>query len=226
MPKPKGLERHSHISGVPIHYARAPVASYGSMGEPRRPRCIPSFYKKLQEWMDDFALRCPLGRPKVLVTAGMYVDKRGAHGLGRAIDIDSLWWKMFEGEPPPVITCNAKQDAGRYLGTEAHIRMFFGTCINYWTNRAHRDHWHIDDVGRYGEVGFMPDSSSEVVFAQAACLFVHGTNPGPLDRKWGPKTRAGIGEVVSGDIRDKETWLEFLRLTFLRGWHCAENPWA
>ena len=233
MPKPKDLERHSHISGVPIHYARAPVAPYGSQGEPRRPRCVPSFYKKLQAWMDYYAKVCPLGRPTILVTAGMYVDKPGAHGLGRAIDIDSLWFLMHKGLPAPIITKSAPKDSGRYLATEAVLRMFFGTVINYWTNRSHRDHWHIDDVGRYGEVGFMPDSSSEVAFVQASCLYVHGQDIGPtgLDKEWGPKTRAAVSRVLGVDMRgkwslrtDKHLWLQFLRETFTRGWKLAEDP--
>ncbi len=233
MSKPKTLVRNPEVAGIAIHYARQPVAKYGTIGHPRKPRCTPEFREKLTACLVELSNVCPHGKPAVLVTAGMYVDRKNArpgdtHVAGRAVDIDALHWDMDDMDrPQPLITKNAPDDALRYLATEAVLRMHFGCVIDYWCNRAHRDHWHVDDGGR---VGFSPGSKSEAVFAQAACLYIHRVNPGELDRAWGPKTRRAISTSLGLEEQIKRTdtdwWVPFLRATAIKGWGLAEDPWA
>ncbi len=227
MGKPKRLVHNAEVAGIAVHYARQPVARYGTRGKPRRPRCTPEFRGKLVACMEEFANVCPLGKPEIFVTAGMYVDRKNArpgdtHVAGEAVDVDAFWW----GDGiRPLITGNALTDAGRYLGTEALLRMHFGVVIDYWCNASHRDHWHIDDGGG---VGFSRRSKSEVAFVQAACLYVHGQDPGKLDRTWGPKTAAAVARVMEPGwtVTNKQGWQEFLRRTFRAGWNVCEDPWA
>lgn len=222
MSRPAGLISVSHLAGAAIHYARQPVASYGTRGKPRRNSMLPAFRDKLEACLEDLWRCCPLGSASVFVSAGAYVDKPGQHGRGNAIDLDALWWPRGES----LITNQYKTDAMRYLGTEALLRMHFGTVIDGFCNRAHADHWHIDAGG---PVGFSPGSKSEVAFVQAACLHVHGVDPGPLDREWGPLTRSAVAWVLKLDMVSRDGaawWVPFLRATFLVGWGCAENPWA
>jgi len=221
MPRPPGLIKVSHLAGAAIHYARAPVADYGTRGKARRVSLMPQMADQLHKCCELLWRVCPYGPAEVVVTAGGYVNKPGMHGKGLAFDLDAIWWSMDDFDrPQPIITNAAPHDTGRYLGTEAVLRMFFGGVLDYWTNRAHHDHWHID----LRDVGFRRGSKSAVGFVQAACLHVHGAAPGPLDRLWGPQTRGAV-EVVLGDDADlsrMDDWVEFLRLTFERGWKCCE----
>ena len=225
MSRPAGLVSVSHLAGAEIRYARQPVADYGTRGRPRNNSMLPGFRDQLEAAREDLWARCPLGEASVIVSAGAWVDKSGEHGRGRAIDIDAIWWPTGK----PLITRDAQIDSGRYLGTSALLRLYFGTVIGWWCNAAHRDHWHLDD---HDGVGFRPGSPSEVAFVQASCLYVHGISPGPIDRLWGPRTRAAVDEVLGGDwqvgadLAEPLCWREFLRETFRRGWACAEDPWG
>ena len=235
MPKPQTLVRCPTLAQVPVHYSRPPVAPYGERGKARRPRCTPEFKAKLEACLEELRRVCPLGRPEVLVTAGMFIDRpdpngTDRHAQGTAVDIDSLWW----GEPAlPLVTKRAPYDAGRYLGVEAVLRMHFGCVLGHWYNRPHEDHWHVDD---HEAVGFRASSKARVAFVQASCLYVHGLDIGPagLDKIYGRDTRAAVAQVIHAEVggtdwsleRDPGEWLAFLRATFLQGWGCAEDPWA
>jgi hypothetical protein len=185
---------------------------------------------RLQSCFDELWAVCPNGQAETVTTAGGYVNKPGSHGRGEAIDIDAAWWIMDDFDrPQPLITKNHEGDIMRYLGTDAVLRMHFGGVLGYYSNRAHADHWHIDAR----PVGFTRYKNSSCLgFVQAACKHVHKVDPGPIDKRWGPRTRAAIQVVMAGDwavsadLREPLCWREFLRLTFLKGWECAENPWG
>lgn len=226
MARPAGLVRISDLAGAEIRYARTRRHRYGTPGKAHPNSVMPEMAEQLQKCFAELWRVCPYGPAEGVVSAGGWVDKPGMHGRGLALDVDAIWWKLDDFDrPQPMITNNAPHDAGRYLAVSAVLRMFFGTVIGYWCNRAHRDHFHV----ALRPVGFSPASKSEVAFVQAACLHVHGSNPGPVDRLCGPRTRAAVAQVVDiagGDLRDRQGWDAFLRETFLAGWKCAENPWA
>ncbi|MCU0912962.1 MAG: hypothetical protein MUC88_00190 [Planctomycetes bacterium] len=205
------LVSFDHIAGVPIHYARQPVAPYGTQGKgPRTVRLEQNFHATLERCLLDLWKRSQLGAPECLVSGGCYVEKAGRHGEGRAIDIDAIWWK----DQPPLITRNAPFDARRYLGVEAVLRMHLGMVLNFWYNQAHEDHWHCDD-GTATDWAY--GSRSRTLFMQAALSYVFGhALPGGIDGDLGPATRRALTDVIFSPsektIRamDSAKWLTFL----------------
>lgn len=116
---------------------------------------------------------------------GAYVNKDGAHGVGRALDItaaghangfvDSNWsWRQ-----------GGSTDVRKYLGTAALCRREVGNVLTRWFNTAHHDHIHIDDYRAAGPVDTTKQVDTTIV--QAACN--HLNNAGlVIDGAWGTAT--------------------------------------
>lgn len=200
------LEAFDHLAGVALHYARAPVARYGTIGKPRQSRLHPAFLRAIEYCLLEVWDTIPWGRPEALVSGGCYVEKAGRHGEGRAIDIDAIWWP--EG---PLITLNALENPILYLGVEAILRKHFGTVLDYFYNRAHQDHWHVDDGS---PVAWFESSRSRALFAQAALVHVHGKSI-DIDGWVGSQTRGAMQDVLglasASEIDQK--WVHFLDTT-------------
>jgi len=205
------LVAFDHLAGVPIYYARQPVAPYGTMGKgPRTVRLEAAFKTELERCLVDLWKVSKLGPAEALVSGGCYVEKAGRHGEGRAIDIDAIWWK---GQPP-LVTRNAPQDAVRYLGVEAVLRMHVGTILDFWYNGAHEDHWHCDNGGT---PEWREGSRARTVFMQAALTYVFGHElVGGIDGNLGGSTRRALTDVVYSPsektVKNVNTpiWLMFL----------------
>lgn len=192
------LVTFNNIEGVPIHYARAPVASYGTKGKgPRNVRLDQPFLEKLTACLSELWSLCPWGKPEVLVSGGCYVMKAGPHGLGRGIDIDAIWWV---GQPA-LITKNAPTDAVRYVAVWAILNKYFGNVLGYWYNGAHEDHFHVDDMRG---PGYRPASLAQLVFLQAALTKVYGFDTNGIDGIAGDATKEALKKV---DLTD---WPKFL----------------
>jgi len=203
------LVTFSSIGGVPIHYARPPVASYGCLGKPRTPRLDREFLAKLEPCFEELWSIAPGGRAQAIVSGGCYVEKAGMHGAGRAIDIDAIWWPQ-DSDEPPLITLYYPDDKLRYLGTEAILRKHLGLVLDFHYNRAHHDHFHCDDSQ---PVGFFK-TASRVVFVQAACIYVFDKKI-EHDSVWGPQTESAVRSITSqldspDDILTLDGWLGFL----------------
>ena len=200
------LIRCPTLATVPVHYARLPVAPYGTRGKPRSPRCTPEFKALVEACVQHLGRVHPLGLPELLVTAGMYVSgKQGPHGDGHAIDIDALWWTGAT----PLVALHAPQDARWYLATEAVLRQHFGVVLNHHYNRPHRDHWHCDDRRAVGWA-HRRGNKALTVWAQGCLVYVLGQDVGNsgdwgdgLDRVYGRRTRAAVKRVM-GDARALE----------------------
>lgn len=223
------------IAGVPIHYARAPVAPYGTIGRPRTVRLDAVFKDQLETCLAQLWSVCPYGAPAALVSGGCYVKKAGRHGEGVAIDIDAIWWAstgdLADGEPKPLITKNAPNDAVRYLGVEAVLRKHFGTVLNYWFGHGHEDHWHVDSGQPQGWTGKPPTVHAETLFLQAALKHVHlCTNRDgselEIDGKLGAETLAALSYAFAFDVRKEVVnnyWDEFLRRTWERAFEIGKS---
>lgn len=75
------------IDGVPIYYDRNGGLQALTF------RCTYGFYDRLAAWKRRLAaLSAGYGSLSYFASAGTYVNKPGAHGLGRAIDIDQVVW--------------------------------------------------------------------------------------------------------------------------------------
>lgn len=179
MPRPDNL--FTHLAGVPVHYDRfqEPEFTYGTRGKPLNFHCTEAFEQKLNACFQELWNLCPLGRAEVIASAGAFVNKSGAHGQGRAFDLDCLFWanKTF-------ITRQYPLDRRFYLGVEAILRKHFGTVLNFEFNAAHQDHFHMDDLSA---VGFSAQSRSRVLFLQMALGFLFDM-PVAIDGKIGPET--------------------------------------
>ena len=57
-----GLVRFNALAGVPTHYARKPVAPYGTRGKPRYLRCQPGFRQTLDAAFADLLAHLPAGQ--------------------------------------------------------------------------------------------------------------------------------------------------------------------
>lgn len=200
------MTRFSSLAGVPVNYAREPVAPYGTRGRAHTFECTPGFLRKLEACFDELFRVSPLGRAEIITSAGAQVNKPGFHGLGRAFDLDALFWPGRD-----FITLRFPTDQKFYLGVEAVLRKHFGTVLNYLYNSDHHDHLHVDDGS---EVGFVRSSKARVLFVQAALTHVLGT-PVDIDGAYGPETEGGLRTAferlgLTGDINAREVWLEFL----------------
>jgi hypothetical protein len=198
--------RFSSLAGTPLHYARAPVATYGTRGRPRTFNCTPEFLLKLEACFDELFRVSPLGRAEIITTAGAFVERSGFHGRGRAFDLDALFWSGR-----PFITLRFPTDQKFYLGVEAVLRKHFGTVLNFLYNSDHHDHLHIDDGTA---VGFVRSSKSRVLFVQAALTHVLDV-PVRIDGVYDPETEGGLRTAferlgLSGNVQNRDTWLEFL----------------
>jgi hypothetical protein len=203
------------LAGVPVHYARNPVAPYGTRGRPHTFYVTGEVERKLEACFSELWEVCPHGQAEVITSAGTYVNRSGYHGLGRALDLDAIFWSDKD-----FITLSFPTDQRFYLGVEAIIRKHFGTVLNHLYNNAHRDHLHLDDST---EVGFVRSSRARVLFLQAALTYVFNISV-IIDGVYGPQTSGAITRTlsiigVSGSIEDRAVWLAFLS-------HVAETAFS
>jgi len=196
----------TEITGVPIHYARPPVAPYATRGKSYRFYALKDFEDQLTACFTELWQICSLGKPEVVTSAGTYVDKVGYHGKGRAVDIDAIFWQSRD-----FVTLDYPSDPVFYLGVEAILRRHFGTVLNYLYNVDHRDHFHIDNGS---PVKFIRSSRSRVLFLQAALTYIFDL-PLLIDGIYGENTTSATNKAleesgISGDIDTVNVWTGLL----------------
>ena len=204
-----GLVRFNALAGVPTHYARKPVAPYGTRGKPRYLRCLPGFRQTLDAAFADLWRICPLGKADTIVTAGAYVDKpgRGEHSKGKAFDLDALFWPSYS-----FVTKEFARDPAFYLGVEGVLRRHFGVVLGYFYNKAHQDHFHLD-VSM--PMGFSRNRRTTTLFVQLCGRHLLG-RASPVTGKWNrsadDQTLADLQRLVghAGDLTRLENWRDFL----------------
>ncbi len=132
------------LSGVPVHYDRFPPSSgfgYGTKGKPHTFRAEPGFIVELEGFVKALkTYSARFGPLQVITSAGAYVDKPGYHGLGRAFDLDGLFWR-----DRTLVTKQFPDEPILYVAVESVIRRHFGTVLNYDYNVDHQDHFHVDN---------------------------------------------------------------------------------
>jgi hypothetical protein len=217
------------VADVPLHYDRLP-GQYGTRGQPRPFFMTAAFHSKLEACFAELWDLCPLGQAEVIATAGAWVEKPGAHGAGRAFDLDAIFWpeRTF-------VTLHYPNDRGVYLAVEAVLRRSFGTVLNHEYNAAHHDHFHVDDLTA---VGFVRQHRSRVLFVQMALRDLFG-RPIAVDGRWGPQSagataavlhRHGLGEANdpsnAAEVADllAAAWLPFLLIVARAGFAELQAP--
>jgi hypothetical protein len=215
----------TEIAGVPVHYDRLtdPRFSYGTRGQPRQWHATRSFHGKLNKAFQELWDVCPLKKAEVITTAGAYVAKPGAHGMGRGFDIDGIFWK-----DKAFITLQYPNDKRFYTSVEAVLRKHFGNVLGYEYNAPHRDHFHVDDLT---EPSFRTTSKARVLFLQMALTHVF-ERPVGIDGAIGPRTDSAargllieLGLARPADVSDAgklhahlaKKWMTFLDHTAEHG---------
>lgn len=200
----------TQINGIALHYARSNQFPYGSRGIPAEFSINERLYETLQSCFAEMFDACPLGPPEIITSAGIFVDKPNSyHRFGRAFDFDACFWGNYN-----FITRNFLSDPALYIAMESYLRRHFGIVLNYYFNRAHEDHWHIDNSAG---LGFSTRQRSKILYLQMALSYIYKEFV-VIDGIWGPQT-AGATQLtlarlgLDQDLTFDTTWLEFLRLT-------------
>lgn len=201
------------IADCRVNYDRRSQADYGTRGGPATFRCGPGFKRKLDACFEE--VWSLTGKAEVITSAGAFTQKGGMHGLARAFDLDGIFWSHFE-----FVTLKdgyQGRDRSLYFGIECILRRHFGTVLSYLYNKAHHDHFHVDDGS---PVSFNSNSDSRVKFVQGALNVFWGAGL-QVDGRYGPQTARAIDEALtrlglSGTLGTKQVWLDFL-------WGCAKK---
>lgn len=205
----------SKIAGVKLYYERlSSEDKWGDLAENEEQKFYAEvgFIDKLEDTFNSL-FQLVGYRPDGIISAGMYVNKPGAHGTGRAFDLDGIiWnryhWTAFDWKFPDKVKA--------YLAVQAHFMLNFGNVLGNTFNRAHEDHLHIDDAIL---PGFRSNSISIVGFTQLALNTFWDANL-LIDKEWGPKTRDAMKKIdrLSGDkYPTGSEWNEFLRVVRSHG---------
>ncbi|MDG5491807.1 hypothetical protein [Psychroserpens sp. SPM9] len=202
------MEQINAIKGIPLHYARLTSHPYGTRGEQRDFLIDSEFLEVLKTALAEVFAHCPLGTPEVITTAGIFVDKPGQHGNGKAFDLDAIFWSTNA-----LVTLNFVHQKELYLGIESFLRKHFGIVLNYYYTN-HEDHWHVDTSVN---VDYHESSKSETLYLQMVLKFIYGKAI-IVDGISGPQTRAITRDVfdqlnINTPITTKVNYLKFLDLT-------------
>ncbi|OUS00783.1 hypothetical protein A9Q86_08480 [Flavobacteriales bacterium 33_180_T64] len=196
------------ISGIALHYARLPQHPYGTPGKLHNFKVEDNFLTVLEAAFDDIFANCPLGKPNIITSAGILVNKAGQHGLGKAFDLDAIFWNDRQ-----LVTNNFVHQKELYLGIESFLRKHFGIVLNHLYPN-HADHWHIDTSVN---VDYHESSQSETLYLQMVLKYIYG-KPVIIDGISGPQTRSFTKTVfdrlhIPTPITTKVNYLQFLDLT-------------
>jgi|GEM_PF-1848233 len=208
---------YSSVAGIPLHYSRH--LNYGSEGINVNFSSTNRLKALLEDCFQQLSDESPFGKPRLIVSAGLYVNKEGQHGKGRAIDVDSIYWPNRT-----LISYLYPFDTVLYLAVESIFRQYFGIVLNYRYNDPHKDHWHMDDSS---PVDFFTHSRSRVLYLQACLTHIYDY-PVVVDGIWGPQTGGEtarvLGELGLGaDLKNANTWKAFLRKTAQKGFELTEQ---
>lgn len=175
----------------------------------------PEFFELFPSWLANLAGAAPssFGRIHRLVSAGFYVNKPGAHGAGRAMDVDEVTWGNAVIRPKARQHESGDADVLRYLGLDAICRRHFPVVLDGWFNAEHADHIHAEGIGA---PLLDKRARSATLFCQQVCNRVFG-NALVADGVWGDKTQAAMDQAqarigVGGDLAaDSGAWRQWLR---------------
>jgi hypothetical protein len=188
--------RFDNIDGVPLYYWRWKDGTAGRRVERRTFASTPAFHDRLVRWARDLRDLSEqfggLHGMDRIVTAGLFVNKPGQHGLGQAFDLDQVRWA--NGAVTPYAREHASTDRRvlrRYLAVDAVSRRHFHWVLDGRYNSDHADHLHMDFGG--GAILCDKTSRSDTVFVQQV-LNSHLHTRLPISGKWDAATQAAFDE--------------------------------
>lgn len=187
-----------------------------------------TFYDQILAWRDNLSTHVPSswnGPPTRLDTYGVYVDKPGMHGQGRAIDIARVTFTAADGTTRNM-NCrydqwrnwgNLDRWRKRYWALSASLHLRFRHVLTYLYNAEHHNHIHVDNAvyGWKSGAQFNSGSSAQVQHVQACCRYLFGYST-TIDGIWGPQTLSHSTAVLrrygvsSGTIQSSGArWRQF-----------------
>lgn len=198
----------NNINNIPLHYARLTNHPYGTKGEQRNFSIDEGFLTTLKAAFKEIFDHCPFGQPEVMTCAGIFVNKPGQHGHGKAFDLDAIFW-----QDETLVTQNFIHQKELYIAIESFLRKHFGIVLNYLYPN-HKDHWHIDTSV---PVDYNQSSKSETLYVQMALKYIYHEEI-LVDGLWGRQTSGAINEIfsrlqINTPITTKANYLKFLDIT-------------
>lgn len=200
----------TQILGIDLHYARYTLEMVGTIGQPNTFQVEDQFLGELTDCFEELFNECPLGKPNVITSAGTYVNRPGTmHNQYRAFDLDAIFWDNY--------TLNSSDfhyDPVLYLGIDSFLRKHFVNVLNYFFDKPHEDHWHIDNDGT---VDYRTDSEASTYYLQLISTHIY-ENPITIDGIFGPQTEGAINYILdllnlSGQITNASTYKALLTKT-------------
>jgi hypothetical protein len=189
-PESATAARFDALDGVPLHYWRWQDGTAGRRTQHRTFAASLLFYERLLRWVVDLKVlaerHAGLQGMDRIVTAGIFVNKPGQHGLGQAFDLDQVRWA--NGAITPYAREHLSSDRRtlrRYLALDAVCRRHFRWVLDGRYNADHADHLHMDFGG--GAIVCGRDSRSDTVFVQQVLNSHQGAGLA-VDGRWGRST--------------------------------------
>lgn len=209
------LVKFNQLANVPVHYDRFPDPyQYGSRGKAYNFYAMPEFINKLESFFNELWAVCPYGQAQIITSGGAYVDKSGYHGLGRAFDLDGIFWNNY--------TFITKTDGINsnnrllYFAIECILRKHFGLVLDYCYNSDHHDHFHLDDSQ---PINFR-SKKAQIKFLQASLIYVFNESVGNtgIDGVFGNHTINALNNAcnllnINNVIQNQTNWLKYLEET-------------
>ncbi|HEX6755734.1 MAG TPA: hypothetical protein VF109_07280 [Mycobacteriales bacterium] len=200
---------------------------YEGTGQPSYFSYEPGFYARLETWLQYWYVNTPGTwlTPLRVWSYGAYVNKPGAHGLGRAFDLTRLYvtsggtitrtfradynnWRNLTGTELTLIR-------RWYWGTSASLHYHFRHVLTYPYNSEHWNHIHIDNlISGSGNSNFATSSEAQVKHVQACCTYIWGYST-TIDGIWGPQSDTNSRRVLArvgrsgGLTTSQSNWLLF-----------------
>jgi hypothetical protein len=233
-PASAALTSHNEMAGQKLHYDN------GSVNNSRAAtsfRFNEATYLHAEKALNYYDANSPSswGKPMHLWLNGVYVDKPGMHGKGRAIDVayiymtkggtltqtfnaDYLWWRNQS---------NMSTYRKRYWAYVASLNRYFNPVLHYWftpdrfsgaADRSHETHVHYDDgTSGVGKLATFKASGSRNVqnYTVQSCLTYIWNIPVTIDGEFGPKSTAAARKALgrigrSGSLTDSANYGAFL----------------
>lgn len=210
--RPAALTTFTHIDGVPVLYPGDPT------DEVREWTCETNFYIVLIAWMRELRGASTMyGGVRYIRSLGFYVNRPGAHGEGKAMDLQGIRWAGGQVSSPGNgdHASSSVQLRRRYLAVDAICRCWFHWALDGWYDADHHDHIHCDTLG--WPIRLSKSARSDTVFVQSSCNHFLRNTLIAVDGAWGPLTEAAYQRLrsalgVSGDpTNDVEAYRLFLR---------------
>jgi hypothetical protein len=226
---PAALVSRNNINGTALYYEVSRARTSFTFND--------TFYSQLVTWRNNIHDEVPDswgGFPSRVYSYGVYVNKPGMHGSGRAIDIASVYFTTSGGSLVKRFDCrydqwrnssNVAAIRRRYWALSASLHHRFRHVLTYLYNSDHHNHIHVDNevYGRKENALFNTGSTAQVQHVQACTRYVWGYSTA-IDGIWGSQTRTHSTNVLrrygvsSGTILSSNyNWRAFNHATLRKG---------